>query len=102
MDADADNFFKAANTPWPLPGAPDGDYVVLQFATSFETMPEAVEVTGPPGTVCFWHGQLVHTGSQTYGKEIRMALISRLRRIDNDDILFESPDDIWEYYEWIE
>ena len=27
-----------------LPGAPDGDYVVLQFATAFETMPEAVEV----------------------------------------------------------
>ncbi len=65
-------------------------------------MPEAVEVTGPPGTACFWHGQLVHTGSQNYGKEIRLALIGRLRRIDNDDILFESPDDIWEYYEGIE
>ena len=71
-------------------------------ARDFLDLPEAVEITGPPGTVCFWHGQLVHTGSQNYGKEIRMALITRLRRIDNDAILFETPDDMWEYYGGIE
>lgn len=64
-------------------------------------MPDPVEVTGPPGTACFWHGQLMHTGSKNAGTEIRMALISRLRRKDQFDTMFEFPDDIWAYYDGI-
>ncbi len=65
-------------------------------------LPEHEEITGPPGTVCLWHGQLVHSVSRNCAREIRMALIARLRRTDNNDILFETPDDIWEHYEGID
>lgn len=64
-------------------------------------MPKAVEVTGPAGTVCFWHGQLMHTGSPHSGDAVRMALIGRLSRKDSNDIFFESPDDMWEYWDGI-
>ncbi len=64
-------------------------------------LPEPVEITGPPGTACLWHGQMVHSASKNCAEEIRMALISRLRRIDMNDILFEFPDDVWEYYDGI-
>lgn len=60
---------------------------------------EALEVTGPAGTVCFWHGQLLHSGSKNINDNIRMALIARLARKDISDILFESPDDLWEYWD---
>ena len=63
--------------------------------------PRALEVTGPPGTVCFWHGQLVHSGSKNCARNIRMALIARLSRKDLNDIRFESPDDMWTYWEGI-
>ncbi|NKB69712.1 MAG: hypothetical protein GKR89_21795 [Candidatus Latescibacteria bacterium] len=59
------------------------------------------EITGPAGTVCFWHGQMTHSGSKNCGRNIRMALIARLARKDVDDIRFESPDDMWEYWEGI-
>lgn len=65
-------------------------------------MPEPVEITGGPGTVCFWHGQLMHTGAKNCAKEIRMALITRLNRKDSNDMLFEFPEDIWTYYEGIQ
>jgi len=58
-----------------------------------------LEVTGPAGTVCFWHGQLLHSGSKNVNDTIRMALIARLARKDSTDILFESPDDMWEYWD---
>lgn len=64
-------------------------------------MPDPVEVTGGPGTVCFWHGQLMHTGAKNCADEIRMALITRLTRKDNNEILFEYPEDIWAYYDGI-
>jgi hypothetical protein len=60
---------------------------------------EPLEVTGPAGTVCFWHGQLVHSGSKNVNDNIRMALIARLARKDITDILFESPDDMWVYWD---
>ncbi len=66
-----------------------------------ENPPRAMEITGPPGTVCFWHGQLVHTGSKNCARNIRMALIARLSRKDLNDIRFESPDDMWTYWEGI-
>jgi hypothetical protein len=56
-------------------------------------------VNGPAGTVCFWHGQLVHSGSKNVNDTIRMALIARSARKDSADILFESPDDMWEYWD---
>lgn len=39
--------FKSAKYSKSLPGAPDGDYVVLQFFTSFEHKKEAVETVTP-------------------------------------------------------
>ena len=61
-------------------------------------LPEPFEVTGPPGTACLWHGRLVHSGSRNSLSEIRMAWISRLRPTNLNDILFESPDDMWEHW----
>lgn len=70
-------------------GVPDGHFPI----------PEPLEVTGPAGTVCFWHGQLLHSGSKNVTDHIRMALIARLARKDVNDILFDSPDDMWEHWE---
>jgi hypothetical protein len=39
---------------------------------------EPREVTGTAGTVCFWHGNLVHAGSWNASSRIRMALIARI------------------------
>lgn len=39
--------FKSAEYKTSLPGAPDGEYVVIQFATSFENKKEAVETVTP-------------------------------------------------------
>jgi hypothetical protein len=64
-------------------------------------LPEPVEVTGAAGTVCFWHGQLVHSGSRNCARNIRMALIARLSRRDLNDIRFETPDDMWHHWEGI-
>lgn len=64
-------------------------------------LPEPVEVSGAAGTVCFWHGQLIHSGTKNCARNIRMALIARLSRKDLNDIRFESPDDMWQYYEGI-
>jgi hypothetical protein len=38
---------KSAKYTKTLPGAPDGEYVVLQFATSFTNKKEAVETITP-------------------------------------------------------
>ncbi|MSR82637.1 MAG: hypothetical protein EXS58_06885 [Candidatus Latescibacteria bacterium] len=60
-----------------------------------------LEIAGPPGTVCLWHGQMVHSGSKNCSSRIRMALIARLARQDLEDIRFETPDDMWQYWEGI-
>ena len=65
-------------------------------------LPEPLEVTGRAGTVCFWHGQLIHSGSKNCARNIRMALIARLSRRDLNDIRFETPDDMWQYWEGID
>jgi hypothetical protein len=39
--------FKSAQYTKSLPGAPDGEYVVLQFSTSFANKKEAVETVTP-------------------------------------------------------
>ncbi len=62
---------------------------------------DPVEITGAPGTVCFWHGQLVHSGSHNSSHNIRMALHARIFHKDINDIRFETPDDMWEYWEGI-
>lgn len=38
---------KSANYTKSLPGAPAGEYVVLQYETSFEHMPSAIETVTP-------------------------------------------------------
>jgi len=62
---------------------------------------DPVELTGPAGTACLWHGYMVHSGSANCSEDIRMALISRIRWKNWDDIFFETPDDLWEYWEGI-
>ena len=62
---------------------------------------EGLQIVGQAGTVCLWHGQLFHSGSQNCQKNIRMALIGRYARKDINDILFETPDDPWAYWEGI-
>ena len=64
-------------------------------------LPEPVEITGPPGTVCFWHHLMMHSAGINCRKEIRMAFVSRLVRVDIEDVMFETPDDMWEYWEGI-
>lgn len=64
-------------------------------------LPASIEITGPPGTAVIWHGRLMHSGSQNCGEEIRMALISRLKPKNMNDILFETPDDMWQYWEGV-
>ncbi|MSS72938.1 MAG: hypothetical protein EXS64_15815 [Candidatus Latescibacteria bacterium] len=63
---------------------------------------EGLSITGPPGTLVFWHYRLSHSASPNCGRNIRMALISRLRRKDVDDIMFETPDDMWTHWDGIE
>ena len=65
-------------------------------------LPEPVEVTGPPGTVCLWHGGTVHSASKSCRPDIRFCMITRLNHIQNSDILFEFPDDPWAYWDGID
>ncbi len=65
-------------------------------------MPDPVEITGPPGTACLWHGGTVHSASKNCRPEIRFCTITRLNHVDNSDILFEFPDDHWTYWDGID
>ena len=65
-------------------------------------MPKALQFEGKAGDVCFWHGQMVHTGTKNVNRNIRMALIGRFSRKDSNEIRFETPDDMWQYWEGIE
>ncbi len=46
-----------------------------------------------------WHSHLVHSASMNCSDEIRMAIITRFRWTNWDDLKFEDPDDMWEYWE---
>lgn len=59
------------------------------------------EFTGEAGDVCFWHHQMSHTAGPNCGRRVRIALIGRYRRKDLDEIKFETPDDMWKYWEGI-
>ena len=59
------------------------------------------EFTGDGGDVCFWHHQMSHTAGSNCGHNVRIALISRYRRKDLDQIKFETPDDMWKYWDGI-
>jgi hypothetical protein len=41
---------KSARFARTLPGAPDGEYVVIQFETKFENKPNAIEIVTPART----------------------------------------------------
>jgi len=96
-------------TIWPGTHLQAAEYFKTHSLLSFKggdanktfTMPEPVEIIGGPGTVCFWHGQMMHTGAKNSAEEIRMALITRFSRNDINDMLFEFPDDVWAYYDGI-
>ena len=59
------------------------------------------EFTGGAGDVCFWHHQMSHTAGPNCGRNVRIACISRYRRKDLDQIKFETPDDMWKYWDGI-
>ena len=59
------------------------------------------EFTGAAGDVCFWHHQMSHTAGPNCGHRVRIALISRYRRKDLDEIKFETPDDMWKYWDGV-
>ena len=63
---------------------------------------QGLEIAGPAGTACLWHGQLFHSGSKNCRRNIRMALIGRYARRDANDIRFETPEDMWTYWEGID
>ena len=58
-------------------------------------------VSGPAGTVCLWHGNLVHNLSENGSNRIRLALIIRMRRFDWDETRNDFSGDIWKYWEGI-
>ena len=59
------------------------------------------EFTGDPGDVCFWHHQMSHSAGPNCGRNVRIALIARYRRKDLDAIKFETPEDMWKYWDGI-
>ena len=62
---------------------------------------KGMEIAGEPGDVCFWHNQLSHSASPNLSRSIRIALIDRLRRKDLDQLKYETPEDMWKYWEGI-
>jgi len=60
------------------------------------------EISGPAGTVMFWHSHLLHSASMNCSRDIRMAIITRFRWTNWEDLKFEDPDDMWEYWEGVE
>ena len=60
---------------------------------------EPVELVGRAGTACIWHGYMVHSGTSNCSDQIRMALVSRMSTKNWDLLQFETPDDMWEYWE---
>lgn len=65
-------------------------------------LPQPVEIFGPAGTTCFWHHYMMYSASKNCGSKIRMATVSRLRWQDTHDIMFETPDNMWQYWNGIE
>lgn len=57
------------------------------------------EIHGPAGTAMIWHSHLIHSASMNCNDEIRMAIITRFRWTNWDDLKFEDPGDMWEYWE---
>ena len=45
--------------------------------------------------------QMSHTAGPNCGRNVRIALISRYRRKDLDQIKFEAPDDMWKILDGI-
>ena len=56
------------------------------------------EITGPAGMAIIWHSHLIHSASVNCRLDIRMATITRFRWTDWNDLKFEDPDDMWEYW----
>ena len=57
---------------------------------------------GPPGSVCLWHGNLVHSISENGSERIRLALIIRMRRNDWDETRNDFRGDPWKYWDGID
>lgn len=57
------------------------------------------EISGPAGSAMLWHSHLIHSASMNCSDEIRMAIITRFRWTNWDDLKFEDPDDMWAYWE---
>ena len=63
---------------------------------NWDSLPEAVENPGPPGTVTFWHNKMMHNAGNNCRPDIRMACVSRFSRKDLIDTQFEMYEDMWE------
>jgi ectoine hydroxylase-related dioxygenase (phytanoyl-CoA dioxygenase family) len=66
---------------------------------AYENLPDPIDVTGPPGTVTFWHNLMLHSPGVNCGRDIRMAFVSRFTRKDINEIRFEFPEDMWTYWD---
>ena len=63
---------------------------------NWDSLPEAVENPGPPGTVTFWHNKMMHSAGNNCRPDIRMACVSRFSRKNLIDTQFEMYEDMWE------
>lgn len=75
--------------------------IVERDMTRVFDLPEPVELVGHAGTACIWHGYMVHSGTSNCSDRIRMALVSRIRWKNWDELQFETPDDMWKYWDGI-
>ena len=57
------------------------------------------EVDGPAGTVVLWHNKLNHCGGVNRSTNARLAAISRFRREDAREIMYDAADKPWKYWE---
>lgn len=56
------------------------------------------EVSGPAGTVVFWHSKLTHNAGINHGEDVRMAAITRFAREDQADIMRDDARQLFEYW----
>lgn len=57
------------------------------------------EITGPSGTIIFWHMKLLHCASVNQSARPRLATFSRFTHKDGDDIEQEAATNIWKYWD---
>ena len=77
----------------------DGLKAFQDESGNYIDLPHPIENPGPPGTTIFWHHLMMHNAGNNHGRDIRMACVSRFRRKDTPEIMFDFPEDMWTYWE---